>query len=263
MIVTRPSLSSRRLPRLLALVGLAAATWLLPATASAAEAPTSAEQVLARSIHYHDPAGVWGQKSLALDLRSTRPDNPDRLERVTIATADQQFSIVGGRGTQVERYLSGGHCRFKVEGSADYSEEQAKELRLDCDRLKMMRNYHTYLWGLPMKLRDPGTRIDPEAKETTFDGRHALALRVSYDEEVGQDLWYFYFDPETAALIGYRFYHDEAANDGEYITLAGESELWLAGKLLLRIPQERTWYTHKEDKLLGTDILVKLSVLSD
>ncbi len=263
MIFTDPSLFSRRLSILLALVGLAAAQWVLPVTANTAEAPSPARELLARSIRYHDPAGVWDQKPFALDLGSTRPDFPDRFERVTIATASQQFSIVGGRTTQVERYLAGDHCRFKVEGSTTFSEEQAKELRLNCDRLKTMRNYHTYLWGLPMKLRDPGTRIDPQVKATSFDHREALEIRVSYEEGVGKDLWYFYFDPTSAALIGYRFYHDEAANDGEYITLVGETELWSAGKLLLRLPKERTWYTHQEDKLLGTDFLSGMRVLAE
>ena len=57
-------------------------------------------------------------------------------------------------------------------------------------------------------------------------------------------------------MIGYRFYHDEAANDGEYIELEGIQE---GGGL--RLPRARTWYTHKEDKLLGTDTLIKIERL--
>lgn len=79
------------------------------------------------------------------------------------------------------------------------------------------RDYYGDLAGLPMKLRDPGTLIDPDVAATDFIGRQIQSIRVTYDAELGGDTWYFYFDPESAQLVGRRFYHDEAANDGEYI----------------------------------------------
>ena len=75
-------------------------------------------------------------------------------------------------------------------------------------------------------------------------------LRVTYDEGVGDDTWYFYFDPRSYALVGYRFYHDPAKNDGEYIVLEGESEIGS-----LRLPRTRKWYTHADDRHLGTDTI--------
>jgi len=68
---------------------------------------------------------------------------------------------------------------------------------------------------------------------------------------VGKDIWYFYFDKKTVALIGYRFYHDESKNDGEYITLDGEEII--QG---IRIPKNRKWYYNKDDKFLGADFLI-------
>lgn len=73
-----------------------------------------------------------------------------------------------------------------------------------------------------MKLRDPGTRLDPTVRRTTFNERQVPVLRVTYAEEVGKDIWYFYVDPETWALTGCRFFHDESKNDGEYIAYEGE-----------------------------------------
>ena len=84
--------------------------------------------------------------------------------------------------------------------------------------------------------------------------RPVLSLRVTYDPEVGVDTWYLYFDPDTSALVGYRFYHDESANDGEYIVLEGE-----VSSGTLRLPKARTWYTHGDDRLLGTDTLTSLA----
>ena len=130
------------------------------------------------------------------------------------------------------------------------------EHRLTCETLERRRDYYAYLWGLPMKLLDPGTVLAPEVVESDFDGRPARRLKVTYEEGVGDDTWYFYFDPESSALVGYRFYHDEAANDGEYILLSGE-----VAAHGLRLPRARTWFTHAQDELLGTDTLVALEKL--
>jgi len=56
-------------------------------------------------------------------------------------------------------------------------------------------------------------------------------------------------------MVGYRFYHDESANDGEDILLEQEIE-----SDDVRLPQIRKWYTHKEDKYLGQDKLEKLVI---
>ena len=75
---------------------------------------------------------------------------------------------------------------------------------------------------------------------------------MTYEAEVGEDIWYFYFDPANYAMIGYRFYHDESKNDGEYITLDGET---IVNKI--RFPQTRKWYINADDTFLGADILVE------
>ena len=55
-----------------------------------------------------------------------------------------------------------------------------------------------------------------------LQGQAVYALRVTYDESVGKDTWYFYLDRKTCALVGHRFYHDEAVGDGEYAVLSEE-----------------------------------------
>jgi len=83
-------------------------------------------------------------------------------------------------------------------------------------------------------------------------GKECLSIRVTYEEAVGEDIWHFYFDKNSYALIGYRFYHEEEKNDGEYITLDGET--MVQG---IKIPQNRHWYYNKDDKFLGADFLIK------
>ncbi|MCB0632265.1 MAG: DUF6503 family protein [Saprospiraceae bacterium] len=223
---------------------------LLFSTISLTAQDLTPADLLKRSINYHDPKGKWGKIPLSLQLRETRPGGPDRMTTVAIDPKKGQFELDQNRnGDQIGILIKNDDCVFTLNGSNDISEADREKLRLNCDRAKSMRNYYTYLWGLPMKLQDEGTMLG-EVKRTTFMERDAYSLKVMYDPEVGSDIWYFYFDPSTYALIGYRFYHDEAANDGEYITLEGEAQL-----KDFRLPKQRKWYTHKEDKFLGEDIL--------
>ncbi|PHN05591.1 DUF6503 family protein [Flavilitoribacter nigricans] len=224
---------------------------LLLVTATGLRAQTvSAETLLERSIKYHDPKGQWGKTPMTLNLKETRPGGSDRTTTIGIDLKKQTFRLDQMReGNQLVYNIAMDDCTYELNGNSDISPEDLEKYRLNCDRAKTMRNYYTYLWGLPMKLTDPGTILH-EVKMDEFMGKAAYRLKVTYSPEVGSDIWYFYFDPSSYALTGYRFYHDEATNDGEYITLKGEEKI-----KNFRLPKERKWYTHKEDKYLGADIL--------
>lgn len=210
----------------------------------------SPEDLLERSIQYHDPKGQWGKTPLILKLKETRPSGTDRNTTITIDLAKSTFRLDQMRdGNQLVYNVVNNNCTFQLNGKEDISKEDQEKFRLNCERAKSMRDYYTYLWGLPMKLTDAGTILQ-EAKMDTFMEREAYSLKVTYSPEVGADIWYFYFDPASYALIGYRFYHDEAANDGEYITLEGEEKIQR-----FRLPKERKWYMHQDEKYLGADIL--------
>lgn len=237
--------------RLLATAALALA---LPAgIAAAGELPTP-DHLLATAIAHHDPEGSWGSSAYRMVVRESRPDGSGRDTTLLIDNASGRFQMASLRdGDMLVGELGPDGCTWSVDGSTDFSNETRDHHRLTCERLDRIRNYYVYLWGLPMKLRDPGTRLGDEVAAKEFEGKPALELRVTYDEEVGSDVWYVYFDPETHALIGYRFYHDEAVGDGEYITLEGVHEG--AGLVL---PKARAWYTHQERKYLGTDTLMSI-----
>ncbi len=218
----------------------------------AAQAP-SADEVLQKSIAYHDPQGEWGHFSGAFSIRMETPDNPDRQSYIRI---DQPRSFFGIRirkeGQETELELNRGNCHLRYNGSLTFSEELAKKHQLTCERARLWRDYYSYLYGLPMKLGDPGTQIDPKVERRNFKGSLYWVLKVSYDPETGSDTWYFYFDPQTYALAAYQFYHDPAKNDGEYILLEGEAHV---GKM--RLPRIRKWYTNQSGKYLGTDTLTE------
>ena len=97
----------------------------------------------------------------------------------------------------------------------------------------------------------------PTSAGAEFEGEKVHVLRVTYDPEVGTDVWDFFFDPETSAVVGCRFYHDEAANDGEYIVFTGEVHDEASG---LRMPGGQGWYYNDGRGHLATDTVTKFEV---
>lgn len=217
----------------------------------ASPAQMSGEELLQKTIAFHDPKGDFLQGRYRFEIQGEYA-NGQVVPRV--AEVDYRDGTLLDRyerkGHTVEARVEGDRCELRADGSASIPDEVVKELRLTCERAQMYRNYLSYLWGLPMKLRDSGTRVDPVAIQGTFEGREVWELGVSYDPEVGTDRWTFFIDRESFAMIGYAFV--QADGDGEVIPLEGMVELSNG----VRLPKKRTWYVTKGRKLLGVDTLV-------
>jgi len=226
-----------------------------PISAVDADEPTAAE-LLNRSIAYHDPQGSWERGRFAITDVSTRPDGSD--ERRTVLRFDNarsQFareSHIDGHVVTVVMH-NDAVKEARLDGRANFSGDEIKRYQLARPYLLMRRNFWLYLLGLPMKLRDPGTRLDPKVNATIFQGKAVYELRVTYEEGVGRDTWYFYLDRETCALVGHRFYHNESAGDGEFTVLSEE----VSGQGLT-LPRIRKWHHNKDAKWFITHTILSI-----
>ena len=208
-------------------------------------------QLLEKAIAYHDPNSNWSTFNAKLLVSMETPNSPKRDSEIVINLPDNYFYVKAVRDTISTEYtLDKGDCSIKFNDKSDFDEAIAKTHRLSCERANMYKNYYTYLYGLPMKLKDKGTIVHDNVEQKTFKGKDYLVLKVTYEEAVGGDTWYFYFNPKTFAMEIYQFYHDETKNDGEYILLTEEENI--SG---IKMPKNRAWYYNSDDKYLGTDIL--------
>ena len=221
------------------------------------EEAISGSELLSRGIAFHDPNNQWKRIKLELTLDQEMPDGSVRPSRVVIDNVKGEFELSFVKENHLYTWKVDG-----VDSTESYLDYRVinDTLRVDTlglspERARRWRDYYTYLYGLPMKLKDKGTNIDPNVQTTTFNGKQVLALKVTYDKNVGSDIWYFYFNPNTYALEGYRFFHDESVNDGEYILVEG-----LEIQNGMRIPKDRAWYTNQENKWLGTDRFIRVKV---
>jgi hypothetical protein len=214
----------------------------------------SGDSLLAKTIRYHDPKSQWEGKSHLLQLAESRPSGGINQTRLTLypGKADFDMQQVRGRDKVQMRYLNGTYS-FSHQGRTDIPDKDRKRLGLTEDRTLMMRDYYTYLFGLPMKLKDEGTIIKPDVHKVWFNGEELLRLEAHYSPEKGRDVWFFYIDPVTYAMKGYAFYHaKDGPGTGEYIILEEEA---VVGKMLL--PAERHWYYTKNNLYLGTDEILR------
>jgi len=211
----------------------------------------SGQEIVEKSIQFHDPEGVWMNTHVIMDLKETRPGASDRNSLVEINNRTSYFNLIRKVDTVTLGYeFYGDQCSLTLNGNLEFNETDAEAHKLNCERGRFLRNYYTYLWGMPMKLLDPGTIVANDIKELIFNGKDSYQVGVTYDKEVGSDTWYFYFSKDDFSLHAYQFYHDESKNDGEFIIL---KKLMKVGKM--NIPKERAWYVNKNDKHLGSDIL--------
>ena len=190
---------------------------------SFAQSLTSIE-LLDKSIQYNDPNNRWKNFKATLHFEQRHPMKTEQRFRKTIFDRSRNyFKFIQTTDDEILiREADGENCNNLYNGSTKIPEEVNKKHRFTCERAKMYRDYYEYLYGLPMKLKDQGTIIDPLVKDEIFNGRSVYSIRVTYEKNVGEDIWYFYFDKNSYALIGYRFFHDESKKDGEYISLYGE-----------------------------------------
>lgn len=209
------------------------------------------KQLLEKAIKYHDPKGNWETFKGKLLVSMQTPKRPNRDSDIKIDIPNQYFSVKAASGENTSTYIvDKDSISIVFNGDKNPSEEVLKKNRLSKARAKMYQDYYTYLYGLPMKLNDPGSIVAEKTMKKTFKGKEYLVLKVNYEKEVGKDTWYFYFNPKTYAMEVYQFFHDESKNDGEYILLTGEEII-----NNVKMPKKRAWYMNKDDKYLGTDVL--------
>jgi hypothetical protein len=201
------------------------------------------EQLLEKTIAYHDPQNNWPKLKTHLYLSSTDTagkENPFELEMDN--STGYFCHITHQDGKEIVKGMNNGKEFYLIDGKQDISEEDRKKYELTPEGVKWVHSFYGYLYGLPMKLTDKGVNVSDTINNEQVNGKNSQVLRVSYDPAVGKELWNFYLDPNTNALEAYRFYYPGKPNDGEHIML--NDVLDVDG---IKIPKVRKWYSNKDN----------------
>ncbi|MCL7753891.1 DUF6503 family protein [Polaribacter sp. Z022] len=207
------------------------------------------DELLKKAIQFHDPNNNWSTFKGQLFVTMETPKNTPRKSEIKINLPEEYFYVKALRGINTTEYtVIKKNTKIEFNGKTP-TEVEKKEHKLSFERANLYKNYYTYLYGLPMKLKDEGTIIHQKVGKRKFKGKNYLVLKVSYNKEVGKDTWYFYFDPKTYAMEVYQFFK-KTKDSGEYILLSGLETI--NG---IKMPKTRAWYYNKDNGYLGTDIL--------
>ncbi|MDB2385062.1 DUF6503 family protein [Polaribacter sp.] len=210
------------------------------------------DELLAKAIQFHDPNNNWSTFNATLFVTMETPKGAPRESKITIDLPKQYFAVTAKRDTIVTGFtITKNEVKVSLNGDENPSDELKKKYNLNKERANLYKNYYTYLYGLPMKLKDEGTIIHQKVEKKQFKGKYYVVLKVTYPKEIGKDTWYFYFNPKTYAMEVYQFFKD-APDSGEYILL---SDLEIINGI--KIPKVRAWYYNIDDNYLGTDFLKK------
>lgn len=210
----------------------------------------SGDELLEKAIQFHDPNGNWKTFQGELLVTMETPKSAPRESKININLPKQYFSVSAKRDTITTAFIvDKNEISYSLNGDENPSETLKKKFGLNQKRANLYKNYYSYLYGLPMKLKDEGTIIHQKVERKTFKGNEYLVLKATYKKEVGKDTWYFYFNPKTYAMEIYQFFK-ETKDSGEYILLSGLETI-----NEIKMPKVRAWYYNKDDEYLGTDIL--------
>ena len=131
----------------------------------------TSEELLEKAIAYHDPNGNWETIRAAFTVEMTIPKQSKRTSHIRIDLKREFFSVKATKDTITTIYsVIKGKCGMGYNGK-DLDSITAKEKNMSCDRANLYKNYYTYLYGLPMKLKDPGTNLSDKVEKKTFKGK--------------------------------------------------------------------------------------------
>ncbi|MDG1451550.1 MAG: DUF6503 family protein [Polaribacter sp.] len=203
-------------------------------------------QLLEKAIHFHDPKGNWKTFNGELFITMKTPDQIKRKSEIRINLPKEYFYIKSYKDASTEEYtVNKGICSKVLGGNKNPSNDHKKT----CKRANLYKDYYTFLYGLPMKLKDEGTIVHQKVAKKIFNGKEYWVLKVTYDENVGKDRWFFYFNPKNYEMEAYQFFKKEE-NSGEFILLSGLEIIQE-----IKMPKKRDWYYNKDNRYLGTDLL--------
>jgi hypothetical protein len=200
----------------------------------------TADEIVMKSIRFHDPNGLWEKFNYQLDLNAEMPDGSIRSSSIEIDNSRGYFRYINQKG----------NVDVGIEMDSCFSFDNKP---INCERTRLIRNYWIYLSGLPMKLLDEGTQLDSVVVEAQFEEYDCFKVKVQYPK----DVWYFYIDKNNFELRGKAFYKDEANNRGEKMILTG-----LVDVDGLKLSESRKWINTHDSVYLATDRIVNFKKLN-
>ncbi len=134
-------------------------------------------QLLEKAINFHDPQGNWNSFNGTLHITMETPNNSNRDTEVLINLPEEYFHAIAKRDSVTTKYvINKGECIISISDSLRIAKAKTKPNRSHCETSNLYKDYYTYLYGLPMKLKDQGTIIHDKVNRQSFKGIGELGI---------------------------------------------------------------------------------------
>lgn len=201
---------------------------------SCSSKPNSATEVLDRSIMFHDPNNNWNSFNETINLKSQSIFSDNQPENITLT-----FDVAQDRLCYLNDQRHVGCCFIDT-----VTQEMFKNV--DCSGYTWTKDFYTYIWGLPMKLKDPNTKINTTFPIVTFNNTDCYELSTSYEKEH----WMYFINTKSFYLEGFKFITKSDSTKGEIVINNASEKIDN-----ISFQKNRTWFDLKM-KLIGTDSLI-------
>ena len=201
--------------------------------------PLTAEDIIQKSIKYHDPKGNFNELNARFYFESAFSWNDSIPEELVMDMDFKNYALV--------------YRNLDREMELEYQKDTCftHKGETSCRDFIWAYDFYLYIWGLPMKLSDPGIDVKDTVYSIHHKGKELKAIDIEYETEY----YSFYFD-SLYALNGFQFIKKDNPEKGE--------QIWLEGVIEhegIKFPKKRVWYDLKNN-LLGTNECVKTEGLS-
>ena len=220
--------------------------------------PLQPIDIVKKSIAYHDSANRLKDNPLVFKVKHY--GGSGALFGESLMEIDQKkgyiyelASLQSDSSLTIERYMLGDSSWAKLNGSSDFSKEDAKKHYLDEAGVLYMTNYYRYIFSLPHNLIQDGAALSDSLYRKEFKGIDCYWVSPKYDDSIQRERWTYFFDPESFKLIGGLFCYKSPEKDGNYSIFEGEKEI--DG---MKFPEIHDWKDYNTDKSIGKDEVVEV-----
>lgn len=212
----------------------------------------SPEEMLSKSIAYHDPSGNWDKTALHLHIQEPRIKNTSRYSVVTIDNKLNSFELKRNRGDKTASYImsADGDASTQLNGEAVTDTNSIKQYLLQPSRVGRYQDFYKQLLGLPMSIQ-PLIDSLGTSKKVLFNNKSCIKVPVKLTKGVFSNYWNLFFDPTTFEIVGIEIIYPDDPEKGERLYFDGAIKI--DG---LTLPRHRHWHEYKGDAYSGSDILI-------
>jgi len=168
------------------------------------EIPFTAEEILEKSIQFHDPDGKWKSFSGALKLIFTNPTGytaGTEIIEIDVTSDFYKCTRIQG-GIQYVKGIKDGKSFISFNGDSHPTANQIEEFGLNNDQIEQMKDWHFFHFGKMMYLKGIGAELLGEVTKKEFNGRECYQITLNVPEEM----------VKIQSLKGKNIFHLDASN---------------------------------------------------